>query len=41
VREGSDAGEPVVKTRPQSPAALALRDIARKLIELVPVAARV
>jgi ATP-binding protein involved in chromosome partitioning len=39
VREGSDAGQPVVVTHPQSPAAVVLRDIARRLPELVPVAA--
>ncbi len=37
IREGSDAGEPVVKTHPTSPSAGALRDVARRLIELVPV----
>jgi ATP-binding protein involved in chromosome partitioning len=41
VREGSDAGDPVVKARPQSPAARVLRDVARRLMELVPVEARV
>jgi ATP-binding protein involved in chromosome partitioning len=40
VREGSDAGEPVVKARPDAPAARTLRAIARKLADLVPVAAR-
>jgi ATP-binding protein involved in chromosome partitioning len=39
VREGSDAGEPVVRSRPQSPAALVLREIARKVAALVPVGA--
>lgn len=37
VREGSDVGEPVVKGRPESPAAMALREAARKLAQLLPV----
>ncbi|MDQ7857846.1 MAG: Mrp/NBP35 family ATP-binding protein [Armatimonadota bacterium] len=39
VREGSDAGEPVVRSRPDAPAARALREIARKVADLVPVGA--
>jgi ATP-binding protein involved in chromosome partitioning len=39
LREGSDAGQPVVKTHPESPAARVLREIARKLTDLVPIAA--
>ena len=31
LREGSDAGEPVVTSAPTSPAAVALRGIARQL----------
>ncbi|MDR7551103.1 MAG: Mrp/NBP35 family ATP-binding protein [Armatimonadota bacterium] len=37
VREGSDAGEPVVRAHPDSPAARVLREVARKLVRLVPV----
>jgi ATP-binding protein involved in chromosome partitioning len=37
VREGSDAGEPVVKGHPGSPAARVLREVARKVADLVPV----
>jgi ATP-binding protein involved in chromosome partitioning len=40
LREGSDIGQPVVKAHPDSPAARVLREIARKLVDLVPVAAR-
>jgi ATP-binding protein involved in chromosome partitioning len=40
VREGSDAGEPVVRSRPDTPSAKVLREIARKLVELMPVATR-
>ncbi len=39
VREGSDTGQPVVKAHPDSPAAKVLREVARKLVERVPVAA--
>ncbi|MGQ0568785.1 MAG: Mrp/NBP35 family ATP-binding protein [Armatimonadota bacterium] len=41
VREGSDVGQPVVKTHPDSPAARVLREVARKLVDLVPVGVRV
>jgi ATP-binding protein involved in chromosome partitioning len=40
LREGSDNGHPVVKTQPDAPSARVLRAIARKLADLVPVAAR-
>jgi ATP-binding protein involved in chromosome partitioning len=40
VREGSDTGEPVVKGHPNSPAARVLREVARRLVEIVPVGAR-
>lgn len=39
VRAGSDDGEPVVKSHPDSPAARALRAAAHRLVELVPVEA--
>jgi ATP-binding protein involved in chromosome partitioning len=39
-REGADQGEPVVKAHPGSPAATALREAARRLVERLPVAAR-
>ncbi|MDR7533466.1 MAG: Mrp/NBP35 family ATP-binding protein [Armatimonadota bacterium] len=39
VREGGDVGEPVVRGRPDSPAALALREAARRLAERLPAAA--
>jgi ATP-binding protein involved in chromosome partitioning len=37
VREGSDNGQPVVRSQPASPAAVALRDAARKIAQLLPV----
>ncbi len=40
LREGSDTGQPIVKAHPESPAAQVLREIARKVVDLVPVAAR-
>jgi ATP-binding protein involved in chromosome partitioning len=40
VREGSDAGQPVVSTHPDSPAARVLREVARRLTELVPAGPR-
>jgi ATP-binding protein involved in chromosome partitioning len=36
IRETSDAGHPVVATAPESPEALAFRDIARRLLQAVP-----
>jgi ATP-binding protein involved in chromosome partitioning len=39
VREGSDAGEPVVRSRPEAPASRVLREIARKVADLVPAGA--
>lgn len=39
VREGSDAGEPVVRHRPEAPASRVLREIARKVADLVPAGA--
>jgi ATP-binding protein involved in chromosome partitioning len=39
VREGSDAGEPVVRAHPDSAAARVLREIARTLVTLVPIGA--
>jgi len=41
VREGGDAGRPIVLARPQSPAAAAFRAAAEKLRHAVPVPARV
>lgn len=35
VREGGDAGVPIVVSQPESPAALALRDVARRVAEAV------
>ncbi len=40
LREGADIGEPVVKSHPENPAARALRDAARRLVERLPVAVR-
>ncbi|MBI3998241.1 MAG: Mrp/NBP35 family ATP-binding protein [Armatimonadetes bacterium] len=40
VREGSDSGEPVVKSHPDSPSARALREAARRLAKRLPVGAR-
>ncbi len=40
LREGGDVGQPIVKAHPDSPAAKVLREVARKLVNLVPVAAR-
>ncbi len=40
LREGGDVGRPIVKAHPESPAAKVLREVARKLVDLVPVAAR-
>jgi ATP-binding protein involved in chromosome partitioning len=39
VREGGDSGKPIVVTRPDSPAAIALRDVAQKLAARISVAA--
>jgi ATP-binding protein involved in chromosome partitioning len=39
LREGSDIGQPIVEAHPDAPAAKVLREIARRLVELVPVAA--
>lgn len=35
VREGGDAGQPVVAASPESPAGMALRDVARRVLEQV------
>ncbi|MDR7555969.1 MAG: Mrp/NBP35 family ATP-binding protein [Armatimonadota bacterium] len=40
VREGGDIGAPVVRSRPDSPAAQALREAARRLADRLPVATR-
>jgi ATP-binding protein involved in chromosome partitioning len=40
VREGSDNGQPVVRSHPGSPAAAALKDAARKIAQLLPVGVR-
>lgn len=39
LRESSDAGEPIVRSAPDSPAAAVLRQIARRIAQLVPVPA--
>jgi ATP-binding protein involved in chromosome partitioning len=39
VREGGDSGKPIVVTKPDSPAAVALRDVAQKLAARISVAA--
>jgi ATP-binding protein involved in chromosome partitioning len=38
LREGSDMGQPIVEAHPDAPAARVLRQIARRLVELVPIA---
>jgi len=40
MREGADTGQPVVKGHPESPAARALRETARRLAERLPAVAR-
>ena len=40
VREGSDNGQPVVRSQPGAPAAAAMRDAARKIAQLLPVGVR-
>jgi ATP-binding protein involved in chromosome partitioning len=39
LREGSDTGQPVVKTNPDAPSARVLRAITRKIVDLAPVPA--